>query len=626
MDETRFRATVARLEASSRAHPRAYLVRVALLAGVGFALLALLLGIAGFGLALLAGVAIAALLTGGSALVLLLKFGKLLVLLAVPLWFLVRQSLKALFVRLPAPQGREVSRADAPALFAAIDRMRATLRGPKVHHVLLVDEVNAAIVQRPAFGLVGFPRNYLLLGLPLLESMTPDEALAVVAHEYGHLAGSHGRFGAFIYRLRHTWSTIQGIAAQWQGFAGRLLGRAVAWYAPYFNAYTFVLARSNEYQADRAAADLVGAGTVAAALKRVNVAGPQYQAFIGDTFARIGDSPEPPPDLSQRWASAALAPDAPAARWLAEALDRPGHVADTHPVLRDRLAALAVADAAVPPPLPAHTAAAEWLGAALPALREHFQRHWADAVARPWAEQHEAILARRARLAALRAMAGRSAEEDFERLRLATELEPATDWRDDLAAFNAVHADHAPALYLEGRLRLDRDDDAGVALIERAMALDGDAIKPGCERLHAHFRARRDEARAEACAERWRERDRFEAVRGHQANTLDPGHELQSPPPALAAAVREHAARLPRKGIAALYFARRVLPADPSLPSYVLGVRTTWWARRLGRQPKLLQQLTQAEWPLEMLVCTLEGRFARLHKRLKALPGAQVLP
>ena len=305
MDAERFQAMVTRLERESGAHPRSYLLRVAALALLGFALLGALLAAAGFGLLLIAGIVVAIIATGGAALLVLLKFGKLLFFLAVPLWFLVRSAMKALFVRLPAPQGEALARSDAPALFAAIDGMRRQLRGPAVHRVLLVDEVNAAIVQRPLFGLFGFPRNHLLLGLPLLESLSPDEALAVVAHEYGHLSGSHGRFAAFIYRLRLSWATIEALARHWQGFFGRWLGRAVAWYAPYFNAYTFVLARANEYEADRAAADLVGKPVVAAALKRVNVAAPQYQAFIGDTFGRIGDQPRPPADLAQRWASEA---------------------------------------------------------------------------------------------------------------------------------------------------------------------------------------------------------------------------------------------------------------------------------------------------------------------------------
>ena len=128
-------------------------------------------------------------------------------------------------MRVPPPQGEPVTPTQAPALFEAIAGMRRRMKGPRVHQVLVVDEVNAAVVQRPAFGLVGFPRNDLLPGLPLLHSMAPDEALAVVAHGYGHLAGWYGRFGAWIYRLRHTWRRLQDFAEQLKGWLQRPLVR-----------------------------------------------------------------------------------------------------------------------------------------------------------------------------------------------------------------------------------------------------------------------------------------------------------------------------------------------------------------------------------------------------------------
>jgi Zn-dependent protease with chaperone function len=187
-----FKRMVARLEQESVRAPQQYRMKVASLAVLGFAILGLVLATAGFGLVALAGIAGALLFTGGGALILLLKLGKLLFLLAIPLWFTLKSAVKALFVRLPAPVGREITREQAPALFDALDDMRRAMSGPRFHHVLVVDEVNAAVVQRPAFGLVGWPRNYLLLGLPLLECVSPDEAMAIVAHEYGHLAGSHG--------------------------------------------------------------------------------------------------------------------------------------------------------------------------------------------------------------------------------------------------------------------------------------------------------------------------------------------------------------------------------------------------------------------------------------------------
>lgn len=117
---------------------------------------------------------------------------------------------------------------------------------------------------------------------------------------------------------------------------------ALGWYEPYFNAYTFVLARANQYQADRASADLVGADVAAHALKRVNLAGPRHERFMDGVATRVRDDAEAPADLTLRWAAeASHTPSAQQARgWLDQALQRLPMPQDTHPSLRDRLQAL----------------------------------------------------------------------------------------------------------------------------------------------------------------------------------------------------------------------------------------------------------------------------------------------
>lgn len=635
MDADRFQQMVARLERESARSHGLYQFKVALLALLGFGVLFVVMGLAGLGVLLLGGVVVLAVIHGGAAALLLAKLGKLLVLLALPLWYLVKSSFQALFVRLPAPEGVEITRAQAPALFAAMDDMRRRMRGPRFHHVLLVDEVNAAVVQRPLLGLIGFPRNYLVLGLPLLESLDPHEALSVVAHEYGHLAGSHGRFAAFIYRLRLTWATISAYADRWQGWVGGGLRRLVSWYAPYFNAYTFVLARAQEYQADRASADLVGAPVAAHALKRVNLAGPHYQRFIGQTFDRIGEQALPPGDLSLRWAEAAAvpAPEGEVRRWLNEALDRAPQALDTHPTLRARLAALpgqGAVMAELPPARSGASAAQAWLGALLSEVRERFQRDWAQRVAEPWTQRHREILAQRERLAVLRAQASLDAQEEYERLRLQVLLEPEVDSLAPLAAYNAAHPGHAPALFLEAGLRLDRGDESGLALLDRAMELDADAIKPGCERAHGFLTTRQDAARqdadrARAYEERWLQRHRFELERADQVNQLDPKHRLE--PAALDAQTADRLQAvlrsIDRKGIRRVYLARRVIPIDPTVQTYVLGVVPTWWARQRGRQPAIVNRLVAQTWPMHLFVCSLDSNRA-IAKALKKLPGAEV--
>lgn len=629
MDDKTFEAMVSRLEAESTARPRAYQLRVAGLALLGFGILALVFGAVGLGLLALVGLVVAMVLSGGAALLWLLKLGKLLVLLALPMFYLVKQGVQALFVRLPAPAGLPLTREQAPALFRALDGMRLHLKGPRVHQVLLVDEVNAAVVQRPAFGLVGFPRNHVLLGLPLLESLPPDEALAVVAHEYGHLAGSHGRFGAWIYRLRHTWASLQDQTEQMQGWMARLVRPLVRWYAPYFNAYTFVLARANEYEADAASAELVGAQAMARALKRVNVVAPRYEAFLGRTFDSLREHARPPADLGQRWAEHTRGPAPPeeAQRWLDEALQRRGHVADTHPPLRERLSALpgqATQVQLLPPPAHGPSAAEAWLGAALPALREQLQRAWAERVAPAWGERHEQLQQELQRLATLRALPAPTQDEDYERLRLQTRLETEVDQREAWAAFNAAHPGHAGGLFFEGAERLYHDDEGGLALLAQALALDAELTTAACARQHAYLLKHGREAEAAAVAERWQARGDFESRRAAEASNFDPQHTLVAADAEALAAVR---ALLPAQApdfVGELYLARRVLPSDPAWPSYVLGVRLTWWGRRRGKQQAVIDQLAATAWPVPLFVCSLDGRLARLRGRLQALRGSRL--
>lgn len=627
MEDVEFKQLVARLEQESEAAPGAYRARVAGLAVLGFGILALLiLAIAGGLVGILALIVFLA-VSGGTALVLLAKFGKVVFLLAVPLWYMGKSAIRALFIRLPAPEGREIRRADAPILFEGLDRMRKRMKGPAFHHVLLVNEVNAAVVQRPAWGLVGWPRNYLLLGLPLLECMPPREAFAVVAHEYGHLAGSHGRFSAFIYRLRITWGSIQDFTEQVEGWLGKLVAPLVRWYAPYFNAYTFVLARADEYQADAASARLVGADNAAHALKRVNVAGSRHDLFMEQTFERIRHEPQPPADLMHRWAAHLdrPAPSADAKQWLQKALDRQASVWDTHPTLRARLTALGVQGEAIdlPPPETDESAARAWFGKRLDKLRAELQAEWAQRVREPWAERHEQAKQQVARLAELRAHAARNSDEELEMLRLALRLEPEQDWRDALAAFNAANPDHPLGLFVEAGARLDKGDREGLKLLDRVMELDEEAIKPACDAAYGFLKQRNEDAAAEVYLQRWRRRDEKEARLHKALNEVDPSHPVveHGLPDDIVDGVRACIAGQDQEYVKAIYLGRRVLPGSEKLTQLLLAVELTWWGLQRDKQGEVVSRLAEIEWPVGLMIISLDHQYKPMKKKVKALGG-----
>lgn len=634
MDRQQFAALAARLERLAEDDPKRYLRKVFGVAALGFLILGLVIGLALVNLALIAGLAVLVVVSGGKALILFAKLGKLLILLAIPAWAMIRATVTLIFARFPRPEGRELKRDEAPALFSRLDAMRSRLGGPRVHRVLLTDELNAAIVQHPRCGLFGWEENTLILGLRLLQVLDEDEAMAVVAHEYGHLAGHHSRFGGFIYRFRVAWGRLQELSQQWTDWGSRLIARLFRWYAPRFNAYTFALARQNEYLADRSSAELVGAGPAADALMRVDIAA-RFEAdrFWPDLERRVAADAEPPADRSALWADALRGRlDAEhRLRYLEQAGREETDGLDTHPALADRLAALgACADAPAanrlaPPP----TSAAEaWFGERLPALRATFDRDWQDDIAGRWRERHQQLQQLAQRVAELDALPEPDAGQQWEYLCAVGEIDPERDPMPLLERLLATEPGHVSALFRRGCLRLERDDEGGVDDLERVMAADADAILAACAALVGFYDRRGadgDEQKADLCRARWQTRSAYEdAVRAElaslpaDATLADAGLPPESRA-AIAAVLRASPQHLRR-----VYLLRRVLKADPTIHDYVLAFETP----RLtfgDKGPAVAKRLAALDWPLAMFIVHLGSEpYKRFRKQIRK-QGLQAL-
>ena len=625
MNDEKFESLVNRLEKTAAAQPQRYRVMVILVAALGFCILGLVFGFVLIAAALAVGLAFLLVGHGGGALLLLAKLGKGLILLAIPAWTMAKSSITLLFSRFPPPQGREVTRAEAPRLFDRLDELRRRMQGPPVHKVLLSDEINAAIVQHPRFGLLGWERNYLILGLPLLQALGEEEALAVVAHEYGHLSGYHGRLGGFIYRFRAAWGRLQELSNQWTDWGSRLIARLFRWYAPYFNAYTFVLARQNEYQADRSAAEMVGRQHAANALMRVNIAAQFADGKFWPTIERrAGLEAEPLGSRSAFWQESLSTGLDPQLRreYLEVARKRQTDHLDTHPALRDRLAAIGASadeDAAQELQAVAVSAAQTWLGPSLAKLAAEFDADWRERVAERWRERHKHLQERQARLAELEARATLDADERWERIRIIDELRPEDDQLPSIEELLAIEPEHLAARFRRGSLLLDRGDAAGIGDLEAVMAADADAILPACENAW-RFYQERDADKAKYYADRWRERSaHLEAVRSELASltataTLAPADLPAKDMSAIADIVRRHGKHLSRAWVL-----RRVLKSDPGIHDHVLAFETSRFT--LGdKGPAVVKRLLAQEFPVRLFVVHLGTEpFKRFRKQIKNL-------
>lgn len=628
MDATAFGALVHRLERSAAAAPAAYRARVAALAMLGYAyilgILALLvLFTAIVGLAMVEGAA----LLGWK--------------LLIPLLVAIAAVLKALWVEFSPPVGLELTRERAPRLFEMARDVARRLHAPPVHAIVAVPDLNAAVMQVPRLGIFGWYRNYLLVGLALMQAVSPEEWRAILAHEMGHLSGSHGRFGAWIYRLRATWGRLLETLEQSESrFGNALFQRFANWYAPYFNAYTFVLARAQEYDADAASAELVGAETARRALTRIAVAVRQTEAFWGQLYAGTARLPEPPPDAGRQLGAAlrVAPPAADAASWVTAAWLRPTDYADTHPALADRLRALgwrsASPDAAPPPPEPfdGPSAAEAYLGAAEGEIAEYYDRLWTSEVGKAWRDRHAEIEKMRGRLAELDAQgdAGDTVlapELEWERMRLCEELGD-TERASALAErFLEREPRHSGLRFRVAVWRLERGDASAVEAFEQLMRDDPRTVLEACRVLFGYYQSRGEEQTAERYrerAEQWQhELDLAEVERSAitAAARFEP-HGLDS---AVVDAMRE---RLEKYELREVYLARRVVQHAPAIPCYVVGVVPPRRLFRLGvskEEVALRDSIARdlSDGPVLYVFLAVHD-LAELRWKLQAVPGARV--
>lgn len=627
---TEFDALVRRLEALEAADPRVYRRRVAALALGGYAyvigVLLLVLSLWGAGVAL--GLAITSIWL---TLVCLAGFFTTLV-----------SGARALRVELEPPSGRALTREEAPALFDMLDELREELGAPKIHEVLLVGEYNAAMMQTPRLGVLGWWRTTLILGVPLMLSLDPEELRAVIGHELGHAAGQHSRFSGWIYRLRQTWARIQqDMLARGEG--SLLYGRFLRRFVPYFNAYTFVLARANEYEADRASARVTSSAIAGRALLRVHLDNLWLdEHFWGELGERNKHEALAPERLYFRLEEALdeERDEASAKLGLGEVLARRTDFSDTHPSLRDRLAALEV-EPDVPAPI-TQSAAEAFLGPRREALLEEFSHRWRESMAQLWGLQH---LQHRQQQQELEAFEVTLAEEELAPLDMRDEeleryvalVEAERGREDALALWQQVHdarPDWAAANFSLGRLLMQDRDERAPQLLERALELD-ERYAGGVSELMMSYTY--DVLDDKAAAEVWLARYEAWQVKLAEARTE---RAFASPSDTLLAveglderaleALAEELRRHP--SVKRAWIAEKQVEHFPEQRLFVLGVqpvRTRAWTAT--RQQELIQEIAASapsrDFPFELLVFNLaDSNLSWLKKRLRRIDGAQIAP
>lgn len=488
MDSSDFSTLIGRLEREADAHPQLYLGKVAIAAALGYLVPGLIV------LAILACcfTILFALVTSGRP-----SFLAALGILAGGATLI--PTIRALRVQVPVPDGLALTRDDAPDLFRLIDVISHKIVAAPLASVKINGDFKLGIQQIPQWGVFGGYRNHLHIGAPLLLALSADEFCALLAHEIAHLGGGQRKLGAWVYRLRKTWNRLQPKFAEPANQFERVLAIYHSWYAPWFYAYSFALARNHEYESDRLAAGVTSAQTLGRALIQVEMA----TRFLADVYwarflGRVEEAPEPPykPYSLLPRAFKILEKEPLRPQWLAEALRRYAADTDTHPSLAERLAALGVAPQ-VPPPATTSAALMTLGPAAQPAI-DHCDDVWRAQNLVNWRKRHNQIKEARWKLAEYeqQGSSALSPEDLWSKASLLMSVQREEDAIDCLQQLVARQGEYPDAHMLLAQLLLKFGEEQGlehlVAAVQQRAELEETAASIGYEYLMN--RSRRGEA------------------------------------------------------------------------------------------------------------------------------------
>jgi len=610
MDQKKFDVLIRRLELEADRQPSRYKFKVFLLATLGYGYIFFILVI----LLLLNGVFIIHPL-------IMIKFG-------IPVLFLTFIILRALWVTFPPPEGTVIRPEHAKPLFELLKDIQKQLKGPKIHTVLLTSEFNAAIIQNPRLGVFGWPKNYLIIGLPLMQALSTPQFTAVLAHEYGHLSGAHSHFSAWIYRIRKTWAQIVESLEKRDNWGITLFNRFFEWYIPFFNAYSFVLARLNEYEADRRSAEFIGSNYAAQALINVSIKAQFLEhTFWPKLYAEADNHEKPPYKPFSALPIAFNAGISPydSKCWLKKALEEYTSTEDTHPCLTDRLESLG--EKAQLPESIKENAAQYLFGENYAILTKKMNRSWTQGIKTQWQERFHYAQSSKSQLKYLKNKAKKtilSIDEIWQQAALTEEFNGEEAAFPLYQAVLKNYARHPFANYALGRILLERGDEQGIHFIERAMDSDGESIISGCELIYnfliSHDRVQEAKVYANKALKRktleQRAQEERETINQNRDNFAEHGLTYEE--------CQKIALQLAQQTkIKRAYMVKKVVQYLPENPLYVLCIVRTF---SLGFEDKhFAQQLADTiDMPGEFFVVVLNQSFKKLQKKILKIDNSLI--
>ncbi|MBN4079316.1 hypothetical protein JYT26_01620 [Beggiatoa alba] len=150
----------------------------------------------------------------------------------------------------PRTQGLKLSRQQVPELFELVAGVGKFTLQPAVRNIVLTGQYELRIEQTPRFGFPFCSNNTLVLGLPMLQTLSEEQFRCELMHRLSQYASGRFRPSHWVFRTRLLWRRYLDALTKNKRFGDFPIRWFFAVYTPLFELLTLPAVRADELAGD----------------------------------------------------------------------------------------------------------------------------------------------------------------------------------------------------------------------------------------------------------------------------------------------------------------------------------------------------------------------------------------
>ncbi|MDF2541542.1 MAG: Zn-dependent protease with chaperone function-like protein [Herbinix sp.] len=369
------------------------------------------------------------------------------------------------------PEEMEITKHDYPELINLVKSVELVTGADQVDHIFAVEEANAAVWFVPT-GVWGRGKNYMELGIPLLQILNEDEVTSILIHELSHIYHKDTRLSSKMMYNFVRWSRILMHAETKTNVAYFILVPFAVSYIHEMDIFMNLIQKKKEYLADQEAIAFTNTETFARAIAKIKM----MELYIKEStlIQKLRSKPQPPENFySLLYEDFIMEYESKKENWLLQIKKRISSQYDTHPSFSERMKAIGVEDFCFHLSFDPKNSNYK---AEIDQLVQRKEKEWYDQMRNHWEELNSEYQSQ------VNLIKTYQPTQDKEiNIEYGMALEEVGEIEKAFAVYQGILSkafDYAPAYVRIGQIKLNNYDESGIEDLIKAINLDSDFIKP----------------------------------------------------------------------------------------------------------------------------------------------------